>query len=172
MPEEDKVTIPNGRLRTLEIGLEKVTASLDNFILTTDGFVRRQEAFNQSAQDRSEARDVRMSKTDEVLALLEQRLSSGTCLVSPHGCPVVTSMAETATDHETRLRLAEKVTQICVDHEERLRIQEKETAVLGSRVTVGGVIAFACFAGCLGWILNNIHIVSESIKAVAGSVPK
>lgn len=171
MHEEDSTTIPNDRVRILEMGLAKVTSSLDNFILTMDGFVKRQEVFNQAAQDRSESRDIRMSKTDGVLALLEQRLSSGTCLVSPQGCPIVTSISETTIDHEKRLRIAEKVTQICVDHEARLRIQEKETAVVGNRVTVGGVIAFACFAGCLGWILNNIHIVSESVKAVASAVP-
>ena len=175
--------IANGRLLAIESGL----ASVNSFCDMMTAFVREQKEFNRAAQERSDARDKRIDGSDKILALLEQRLSSGTCMVGPNGCPTVKTIIDTTVDHEARLRTAEKVTQICIDHEDRLRVAEKitkqnefveprigkaETAVevLKSRVTLGGVLALTGTSLIIGWMLNNMFALSKAVETVRTAV--
>ena len=150
----DQTTIENGRLRGVELGLQENRDAVKSLEKRFDSYETDQRERNQ--QIVSELRRV----DDHIMAESAKRQESNDKI-----------SAEIAALLATRHNPSECPVSIATGKiDVRLQTQEQETAVLKNRVTLGGLVAFALFTGALGWLLNNIRVVADTVSVVAATV--
>ena len=152
---EDK--IENGRLNRLEnnqvamqAALVAVEKRLDSFESSTDGWrketLEKIQKIDDHIMSEAEKRHDAQERMNSVLAEL---------VAKQHDyvkCPIGININEHV--------------------EPRVREVERANAVLTSRVALGGAIAFLLFSSALGWILKDLHLVTNMVQTVAAHAVK